>query len=305
MNWKHKYLKYKSKYLILKGGEPNRENFGFIQLDSSGKKSILTNPLFNLENETKLIDLVCKFLTPKNFDGYSWDNIGEFIFSNDYIQEIKTKLVEITGLVDIGYMLDEQFIEIIFGDLRDKKNLEKIIKYYRDDIKYNIYGFDKFVKFEHDEKEKIWGYTGYRMFLNCAIAKTLDATQYIFYYIENNYKIMMLVNKSLWEFGTICEHIYIHKLPSTILIEKIFGKNHRNMAENLHKYAIQELKPNYIVSAPLPIMIPIFNKLSESGILFEIPNPFDTSTRPDYVTEVFCTVPTRMYWVNINDNLIM
>ena len=141
------------------------------------------------------------------------------------------------------------------------------------------------------------------MFLNCLIAKTLDASQYLFYYIDNNYKIMMVVNKSIWDFGTISEHIYIHKFPSTILTEKLFGKNHLNMAENLHKYAIQELKPNYIVSAPLPIMIPIFNKLCQDGILVETSNLIDIIVSYSE-KEVFCIKPTHMYWINVYDNLI-
>jgi hypothetical protein len=65
-------------------------------------------------------------LTPKNFDGYTWDNIENFIFDNNVIQEIKIKLIEITGLIDISDTPDDRFIEIIFGDIRDKNNLKKL-----------------------------------------------------------------------------------------------------------------------------------------------------------------------------------
>ena len=158
MNWKQKYFKYKSKYTRLKnsikGGECNLNNFGFIQLDSFSldKKSILTNPLFNLKKEIKLVDLICNFLTPQNYDGVNYDNINDFIFDNNFIRKIKTKLVEITGINDINHIDDCQFIVKIFGNIRDKNNLEKIIKFYNYNIKYNIYGFDKFQKFKHEEK---------------------------------------------------------------------------------------------------------------------------------------------------------
>ncbi len=65
-------------------------------------------------------------MTPKNFDGYTWDNIENFIFDNNVIQEIKIKLIEITGLIDISDTPDDRFIEIIFGDIRDKNNLKKL-----------------------------------------------------------------------------------------------------------------------------------------------------------------------------------
>lgn len=43
-----------------------------------------------------------------------------------------------------------------------------------------------------------------------------------------------------------------------------------DMAIELHKYAVQQLKPNFVVSSPIPIMIPIFKKLCEENIFVEV-----------------------------------
>ena len=273
------------------------ENFGFIQLDPSNKKVILENELFNFNKELKLIDLISKLFIPRPDDGEP-----QITMDYDIIIKIKNILFEITKIDDILIMDNNAFMEHIFGDLMDRENNIKQYEFYTGAIKYNIYGFDKFRTI--DDKEKLWGYSNRKMFLNCILTKNLSADSYIFYYMDNNYKMVMMVNKSEWGVTegkfTISEHIFIHKLPSTILIEKLFGQQYFDMASKLHKYAIQVLKPTYIVSAPLEIMIPVFNKLCEEKILLYQ----NMNNMIEQEQHKFCYKPTKIYAVIKNNDLI-
>ena len=264
-NYKSKYFKYKMKYFELKknmiGGEYNYDNFNLIKLDSLNKYDILTNSSLNLRKEMKLIYLIHLFLL----------HILQNRKNNELAEQIKNELFEITKLNDIKCMNVCEFIDKVFGDINNKSNIKKQFSLFSFDYKNNIYGFNNIDK--DDLFMRNGGINNSDMFLDC-LYKNLDANSYIVYYIDKNYKMIMMVNNSNFDqlnpYPNVSEHIFIHKLPSTELIEKIYGKKNFDMAIKLHKYAIQKLKPNYVVSAPLTIMKPIFKKLCDEQILVEM-----------------------------------
>ena len=269
------------------------ENFGYISLNPSNIASIMDGTVIDsqgnmidlqLLKEIILIDLISQFIpNPCGFieSGY----IDHFVFNYEIVDKIKKLLAEITSCPEIGDLENHEFTEKIFGNLSDRQNLEKQSNFYIGDIKNNIFGFGYI-----NSNGRPFQYTN--MFLRNAFVKELDCDKNICYYIKENFKIMMMVNTSEWDNGVlISEHIFIHKFPSTLLFEKIYGKTHDNMAQSLHEYAIQTFMPNYVVSAPLKIMIPIFDKMCSDNVLHEVNVPFLSDE------ETFCAKPTKMYCV--------
>lgn len=318
-DYKNKYLKYKTKYNELKNkymiGGYNYNNFNLIKLDSSNKRTILENPLFNFNKEIKLVLLICDFLK-------SFKNINANA-KIKLIDKIKDELFEITKLNDIKCMNNNKFIDKIFYNICDENNIKKQKNLFYNVYRENIYGANDM--FEDGEFMRTDCIGNDCMFLNCIINKNLDSDSYIVYYIDKNYKMVMMVNNSnfvqLNPMSNVSEHIFIHKLPSTELLERIYGKKNNNMAIKLHKYAIQELKPNIVVSAPLKIMESVFEKLCDEQILSEISKDYMISFFSKgkknavemkygynyiktYGSDVFCYEPTKIYFVKKTDHII-
>ena len=136
-------------------------------------------------------------------------------------------------------------------------------------------------------------------FLKC-MKKEIESESHIVYYIDGEYKICMIVNTFVENEKRYSEHIFIHKLPSTVIYYKLNDKNkHKQMAKYLHLYAINKFKPNYIISAPLDIMLPIFGSLEKDGILKEIDKTYFPITFNQYNKKV-CYLPRKFYTVNYN-----
>lgn len=328
--YKDKYFKYKMKYNNLKkmNGGYNYSNFGIINLDPLNRAEILENPLLNLKKEIKLTYLICEFLSLLKKNKLS-EQISDDAFEitkltklNELSEQIKNELFLITKLNDIKCMDVYEFIEKILPNINDKINYKKQHDLFYSTYKKNTYGLDEITPDGEFVNTPCAGRVNC-MFLQC-LDKSLEADSYIVYYIDKNYKMIMVVNNSNFiqiNNSSISEHIFIHKFPSTELTERIYGKKNFDMAIKLHKYAVQQLKPNFVVSSPIPIMIPIFKKLCEENIFVEVDKtnfiPFfrygkknkvnvisDTSYLESMGPDVFCFEPDHIYWVMKNINLI-
>ena len=268
-------------------------NFGHINLNSSNIASMMDGTVIDsqgntinlqLLKETMLIDLISQYL-PDLCGFYESNYIDQYVFDNEIVDKIKKLLAEITSCPEIENLENHEFVKKIFGNLSCRQNLEKQSKLYIGDIKNNIFGFRCV-----NSNGKPFGYSN--MFLKNVFVKKLNCDKNICYYIKGNFKMMMMVNTSNWNDNIlISEHIFIHKFPSTLLFEKIYGKTHNNMALLLHKYAIQTFNPNYVVSAPLNIMVPIFDNMCSNNILNEVDPMFSSDEG------VFCIKPNKMYFV--------
>jgi hypothetical protein len=298
MNIKYKYFKYKNKYINLKKnqlGGYDINNFGYIKLNEETKSEIFNDSRFNFNKQIQLVDLIKQLyenLIKETIDLEENDNL---------IDKIKNIYYEITNEERIKHIPKNIFIEKIFGDLTNKINRDKQYLFWIETLIYNIYGFSYI---DYREDKIIYNdYSTLNMFINCVINKILVSDSYLFFYIDGNYKIVMIVNNGLYNNETnVSEHIFIHKLPSTIISEKLFDLSNIPMALHLHKYSIQILQPDYIMSNPIGVMKIIFKQMTETSILEKLDLEFTTAS--DSKGIFFCRIPDHVFKVLQKDNLI-
>lgn len=277
--------------------------FGYFKLNET---TLLNDNYFDLKTELILVDLISQFL-PSPF--VSDEYINNFEFDYDIADKIKNLFTQITKS-DSSTNTDD-FIIKIFGNLADKSNIKKQSRIFTSDIKMNIYGFDNI-----DQKtDNPVGYENNCALIEHILSKKIKAESYIFYYVDKNYKIMMMVNKSILpnlyncasdtninsnNSSIISEHIYIHKSVSTILYERLYGKNYIDMPKKLHMFAIQQIKPKYLVSTPLPVMVPIFEKLCDDNILKKVNSFTEFNIQcydSEHINNIFCAQPSHIFVV--------
>ena len=135
---------------------------------------------------------------------------------------------------------------------------------------FNIIMDETYIQDIEFNPNKIYEYCDQGYILRCGSIGH-DYNMNIVYYKDGYNKMCMMVNQNFYP--KISEHMFIHRLPSSLLYSKITGIRFESNVLKLHKYAIKIYKPKFIVSSPVNYMISFFSKLVDYKIIEEIINP--------------------------------
>jgi hypothetical protein len=246
---------------------------GAKPINSQNVTKKLTDFLKKMENEYNLSDLLYKFIKRLNDilmgqkttfvqfrkmindpsamyqDNVSYHTIiSSDIDLNNYLTRACTLL---QSMISIN-LTNEELFTVLFGSTNpDGEQLKKRLKILLDLTGYTISPLLACLK-------------NRRIFYS-----TNGADLYLFK--DELAQLYMLVNVIRSARGHVfAEHIYIHRAPSKV-IQRWLTKTHDSpLAKGLHKYAMMVIQPDYVVSAPLSAMDPIFSSLVEDGYLQQI-----------------------------------
>ena len=151
----------------------------------------------------------------------------------------------------------------------------------------------------------------YKLMVRCIERKDKEVRQHMIVKDANHDFMTMLVNlvPSSNERNTkqysASEHIYIARSPSSIIYNQMNKQKgykyvpvNKQLSYKLHKFAITTFKPNYVFSAPLESIQPVFDELVNDGTLKLVYN--DSTMReklPIVISGYTCHVPTVVYKV--------
>lgn len=212
-----------------------------------------------------------------------------------YFYSLHMNVYGISHIKDIGDReRDKRLVNYFVDQLEENKSTDKYIKIKRHDI--DIY--DKL--FEHKRQDEFKSY-GYNMLYDCMYnGLNKNTSSYVFYYKDHHYTMFIIVNNFNFNGFNVSEHMFINKTPSTLILEKLYDKKNEQMGENLHKYAIQTLKPTYVVSNPLESISYAFNNM-ERDLILKKSAPLKI---PDQPRDIMCSVEVTTFEVLKNDNII-
>jgi hypothetical protein len=219
-----------------------------------------SNEIYNFET----ISNIDNFIKHGNINNISII-ISDLLINSENIKRIKF----ITSKIE---KMEKIFVNIIY-------NLKKIF----DDTKIDIITFidfsNLFINNGVLKNLKIWSnlytstYIPRKRYIQKIKGINSDIFESFIFNYDNGYdKLNVMVNVIEKENIKVSEHIFINRNASSLLYKKVFpfNSNRSANAKNIHLFALQTIRPNYLVSQPIDIMVKIFNNIMHNSIIKKI-----------------------------------